>query len=521
MGGSCSQTGTGRISAEPDGNLEDVLTDGRFLADFVVYLEEQRNYSAIQSLYLYELNEGDVHETELESLENLWEAYKQSPEGLGNFTDTKEWAPHDYPASFIVEYVQGKQYVDKNDAQYEFAIGAMVGIHVATVCSQIVDNSRTRFGTPQSTLGEDADILLSEASRVYYIPTEGSAYSPKTILPSPFIFRELAPAQFAQLRHLYGLSDSEYMDSLCRTDFTFIKFGTNSKSGEFFFFTHDMKFLLKTTTSSEREKLIDMLPDLIVRFREEPRSFLGKYCGLYTLNYEGTATTFFIMVAVSGGSTLQISKTFDLKGSERGRLANPNESVGKDVNFRREVGCLHLPYNEALDVQQIHEEDVDLLANHRIMDYSLLVQIHDKEVKKENADAHLNKVSVAKNGKGSWTRTRSMPFATPHLPMPDQTLLHGTLNGGAKSKSQGIVSQCGRYTYFLGLIDMLVQYDLYPQAQYAGTQIITCGKANEASRIPPNQYRDRQVDMLQRICPTAPQDEDAASQVMPMLQYNS
>jgi len=69
---------------------------------------------------------------------------------------------------------------------------------------------------------------------------------------------------------------------------------------------------------------------------------------------------------------------------------------------------------------------------------------------------------------------------------------------------KGIPSADGRYTYFFGLIDMLVPYTLYPKCQYAGTHLVACltckWDGNEASRIPPDMYCDRQEAKVAEMC---------------------
>ncbi|CDJ26826.1 hypothetical protein EAH_00066650, partial [Eimeria acervulina] len=73
------------------------------------------------------------------------------------------------------------------------------------------------------------------------------------LLSSSFVatFQDIAPDAFECAREVAGISDQDYRTSLCSTDFPFIEFQSNSKSGQFFFFSHDGKFLIKTISKAE------------------------------------------------------------------------------------------------------------------------------------------------------------------------------------------------------------------------------------------------------------------------------
>merc|ERR1719162_2537178 len=112
----------------------------------------------------------------------------------------------------------------------------MIGIHVATICSGVVASCSSgavggdakRLATIYSGVvaaGEDDEAhWQSQCVRSYPVPSEGSAYSPQTVLEH-FHFEEYAPELFAEIRRLVGVGEADYMSSLCRTDFEFIKFG--------------------------------------------------------------------------------------------------------------------------------------------------------------------------------------------------------------------------------------------------------------------------------------------------------
>ena len=81
-------------------------------------------------------------------------------------------------------------------------------------------------------------------------PVSGSAKTPPHSLSGSFEFKDYSGKMFACLRRRAGIEDHEYLSSLAGK-LPLLDFITNSKSGEFFFFTHDRKYMIKTQPQSE------------------------------------------------------------------------------------------------------------------------------------------------------------------------------------------------------------------------------------------------------------------------------
>jgi hypothetical protein len=67
--------------------------------------------------------------------------------------------------------------------------------------------------------------------------------------------------------------DADYMLSLCG-DFNYIEFQANSKSGQFFFYSHDGRYMIKTQTKEEGKFLRK------VRMDVERSLFISHFTGL-------------------------------------------------------------------------------------------------------------------------------------------------------------------------------------------------------------------------------------------------
>ena len=59
------------------------------------------------------------------------------------------------------------------------------------------------------------------------------------------------------------------------------------KSGSFFFFSHDKKFIIKTMTKNELKIYLRILPRLHEHYKKVPSSLLTKKFGVFTVKIRG------------------------------------------------------------------------------------------------------------------------------------------------------------------------------------------------------------------------------------------
>lgn len=70
------------------------------------------------------------------------------------------------------------------------------------------------------------------------------------------------------------------MLSVCG-DFHFIEFMTNSKSGEWFYYSGDAKYLIKTMSKEESKFMRKLLPHYFNFLRENPHTFINPFFGMH------------------------------------------------------------------------------------------------------------------------------------------------------------------------------------------------------------------------------------------------
>ncbi|MES1914126.1 MAG: hypothetical protein MHM6MM_006249 [Cercozoa sp. M6MM] len=172
----------------------------------------------------------------------------------------------------------------------------------------------------------------------------------------------------------FGVRASDYLTNVCG-NFELLEFISNSKSGQYFFYSHDKQFMIKTQTKSESKFLRALLPSYFEYVMNEPNTLLTRFFGLHRVTLRGRTLYFIVMHSVFDTDRI-IHETYDLKGSTHGRSARDSETVFKDLDFLDRG--LHLRIGRergACFVDQL-ARDVSFLASHGIMDYSLLVGIH-------------------------------------------------------------------------------------------------------------------------------------------------
>ena len=110
------------------------------------------------------------------------------------------------------------------------------------------------------------------------------------------------------------------------------------KSGSFFFFSHDRKYMIKTMRKDEFKTMLKILPDYINHHRRYPDSLLCKIFGVFTVHKEGMEKVHLALIE----NTMQfkdkdkIDFVYDLKGSTYGRKTKgqmTSKTVRKDVDF--------------------------------------------------------------------------------------------------------------------------------------------------------------------------------------------
>jgi len=204
-----------------------------------------------------------------------------------------------------------------------------------------------------------------------------------------FEFKDYAPRVFQEIRRLAGIDAKQYTESICHNNY--IEFISNSKSGAFFFFSNDGRFMIKTIESAEEKTLRKMLQGYYLHLKSNPDSLICRFYGLHRVRFNrpmGKRSKFHFVVMQSVFYTEKyIHAIFDLKGSYVGRFATekdkarqPNDkmtsTVLKDQDWSNSDMIMKLGPERAEAFREQVRKDSEFLAEQAIVDYSLLLGIH-------------------------------------------------------------------------------------------------------------------------------------------------
>ncbi|XP_072982605.1 phosphatidylinositol 4-phosphate 5-kinase 6-like isoform X2 [Typha latifolia] len=358
-------------------------------------------------------------------------------------------------------------------------------------------------------------------------PPEGSKYTPPH-QSCDFRWKDYCPQVFRTLRRLFKVDAADYMMSLCGND-ALRELSSPGKSGSFFYLTNDDKYMIKTVKKSEvkvtflfllttflkqkrlhasflkfyiliiAQVLLRMLPAYYNHVRAFENTLVTKFFGLHCVKLTGSAQkkVRFVIMGNLFCSEYAIHRRFDLKGSSHGRMTNkPEEEINeyttlKDLDLNL---IFRLQKSWFQEFQRQVERDCEFLEQERIMDYSILVGVHFRDIHlPEDAErvtqseglsrVHMDEFLSDLNRWATIKLGSNMPARAELTARTDDYELIGEPTG----KFYDVV-------LYFGIIDILQDYDIskklehaYKSIQYDPTSI---------SAVDPKQYSKRFRDFI-------------------------
>ena len=205
-----------------------------------------------------------------------------------------------------------------------------------------------------------------------------------TIINEEIEVLEHAPKIFSFIRSMDNINQEMIENSLApelNRDQAFSAGESQGKSGSFFFFCHDKNFIIKTMNEDELKAFNRLFERYFRHLSEHPNSLLARIYGVFTVKIEKLKPVHLILMGNSMhiDDTKTIEHVFDLKGSIANREVQgknlKNTSTLKDLNLLKlcqEKNLLKFSKEDRKAIMDIMAQDVDLLAEANIMDYSLL-----------------------------------------------------------------------------------------------------------------------------------------------------
>mmetsp|Transcript_4093 Transcript_4093/g.11258 ORF Transcript_4093/g.11258 Transcript_4093/m.11258 type:complete len:512 (-) Transcript_4093:424-1959(-) len=293
-----------------------------------------------------------------------------------------------------------------------------------------------------------------------------------------FVCCRVEDEEFSKVRAAFDITDRQYYAVLGlqegRNESDLYVIGSNDASGKsssFFFLSPDQRCILKSCTSTDVKTVMAFLK----RYREyvesqrftaengkglKPSSTLLPRCfGLYSFDFDDPTMPPVVMVAMTNffGGTYEIDVKYDLKGSTHGRLASDMERskkspVLKDLNWMEEGRKLRFPARKEMErVQSQLERDTAFLSAEGLIDYSLLVGLHEMDESEAEAWRYDHSAEAVRVFK-------------------------------ARSETDQTIA-------YYGIVDVLTPYGLRKRGETFLTGTLMCGR--DVSCQPPPTYRHR------------------------------
>ena len=378
--------------------------------------------------------------------------------------------------------------------------------------------------------------------------TERKITFPPSASIQKFAFQDIEPTVFHLLRDAYSISSAKYRQSFKLKNAADVESSgmlekfTEGKSGSFFYFSHDFHYIIKTVTSEEERFLRKIAYCYYKHMKRNPNSLIVRFFGLHKVRLAPEQHYISVVVMENvfyNHHGLKIHRTYDLKGSTVGRralkggkTAQTHRGTLKDLDLSESI---YIGPDVKTQFMEQLQQDVSFLTRNNIMDYSLLLGIHNHSNDNPSgfmsgsfSGSHENEESIV-----NVTRTNGRP-PTPSVstmlatdssykqPEPHTQWFRRDL-GGLRSYSpfhpcteseqeadgptstaiteyQGINARdlpvC---TYYFGVVDILQEYNIRKKAEHLWKTRVLCQNKTELSAVHPKEYGERFLSAMDRI----------------------
>uniref|UniRef100_A0AAY5F3T4 Phosphatidylinositol 5-phosphate 4-kinase type-2 alpha n=1 Tax=Electrophorus electricus TaxID=8005 RepID=A0AAY5F3T4_ELEEL len=233
-------------------------------------------------------------------------------------------------------------------------------------------------------------------------------------------------------------------------------------------------------------------------------TLLPQFLGMYRITVDGDET-YMIVTRNVFSHRLSVYKKYDLKGSTVAREASDKEKAKdlptyKDNDFINDGQKIYIDEeNKKIFLDKLRK-DVEFLALLKLMDYSLLVGIHDVErAEQEEVESEENEGDDEGESDGGVVGTppdspsNTLDSTKPLSPGDfDPTIDVYAIKSHDNSPRKEV--------YFMAIIDILQHYDAKKKAAHAA-KTVKHGAGAEISTVNPEQYSKRFYDFITTILP--------------------
>jgi len=346
----------------------------------------------------------------------------------------------------------------------------------------------------------ERDLLMQDFMTVETVqfPKGGGTTTPKHSF-SDFTFRTYAPVAFRYFRDLFGIKLDDFMLSICNEPMR--ELSNPGASGSIFYLTRDDEFILKTVMFKEAEFLQKLLAGYYMNLQQNPHTLLPKFFGMFCYHCNQKNIRLTVMNNLLP-SSVKMHLKFDLKGSTYKRKASKHERnkkspTYKDLDFLDLLpeGLLMEPETYTALISTM-KRDCRVLESFKIMDYSLLVGIHNLDLAaRERLEGAGTPAQGSGEGEGTQkyrqrlvahsTAMESIQATSDPVELPTDFPPGGIPARNHKGE---------RLLIFLGIIDILQSYRLSKKLEHVFKAMIHDGDTVSVHR--PGFYAERFMNFM-------------------------
>ena len=321
---------------------------------------------------------------------------------------------------------------------------------------------------------------------------------------------ELAPTIFSIIRTREGITNTVIKNSLSpelNRDMVFKAGEGQGKSGSFFFFSHDRKFIIKTMNEEEYKTFQGMFRKYYKHILKNEFSLLARIYGIFTVYKEKITPVHLILM----GNTVKLhgkgeglKYIFDLKGSlinrewKMSKNHKPSSTL-KDINLlelKKDYNLLKFTFDDKKLIMDMIKKDVELLCGAYIMDFSLLLAIEENQNFREHAGTLRKMTKTNSLGNRSIDSANSKSDISPKQKTTEGTISKNSPFKEFNDKRHMYLSSNAQYIYHIAIIDYLQYYNFDKKMEHLVKTILRGTKA-EISAVCPKRYSKRYIDFME------------------------
>lgn len=322
-----------------------------------------------------------------------------------------------------------------------------------------------------------------------------------------FKFKDYCPEVFRELRARFGLDPADYLISLT-SKYILSELNSPGKSGSFFYFSRDYKYIIKTIHHSEHKNLRRILKHYYNHVTRNPDTLVCQFYGLHRVkmpisfkNKVKNRRIYFIVMNNLFPPHLEMHNTFDLKGSTLGRYTKVSNTfdddprpVLKDLNWLENHMKIQFgPLKGQIFLNQL-KKDVEFLSRLNIMDYSLLLGIQHIDTEVVNSD-DINSVIPESSAKNTARLNDRLSGHTHNTDTTTRALMDNkppvrffqSDEGGIRASDSD--NKDLNIVYYIGIIDCLTNYSFLKRLETFWRGL--SHELHAVSAVPPFDYGRR------------------------------